>query len=177
METASDTRATLGLAPLAVLAFVALATAQVAVSGRSDLPVLVGDRSVAIFDLWSLQHFCGGVLTGAVLARLAGRRLYAERVFAAAAFLLALAWEAAELAMEAGLFGPAVAHWKGSFEHWGNRLVGDPLMVTSGALLSRRFPRAWLVVILPAAIWLALNVTSPNSMSIQRLIFGLPDTA
>jgi hypothetical protein len=135
-----------------------------------DAPLLIGDRTRAAFDLWSLQHFCGGVLLGALLMRTpvgsAPRRRFA--LFGA---LLALSWEAAELAMEAGLFGAAISHWKDGFEHWSNRLFGDPLMVTSGCLVARRFGHAWKIVLVPAGIWLLINVTSPSSMTIQRLLF------
>ena len=135
-----------------------------------DAPLLIGDRTRAAFDLWSLQHFCGGVLLGALLMRTpvgsAPRRHFA--LFGA---LLALSWEAAELAMEAGWFGAAISHWKDGFEHWSNRLFGDPLMVTSGCLVARRFGHAWKIVLVPAGIWLLINVTSPSSMTIQRLLF------
>lgn len=135
-----------------------------------DAPLLIGDRTKAAFDLWSLQHFCAGVLLGALLMRTpvgsAPRRSFA--LFGA---LLALSWEAAELAMEAGWFGAAISHWKDGFEHWSNRLFGDPLMVTSGCLVARRFRHAWKIVLPPAGIWLLFNLTSPSSMTIQRLLF------
>jgi hypothetical protein len=157
---------------IAVLSFFALAAAHLGVAHRSDLPAFVGDRSEAIFDLWSLQHFCAGVLLGAILLRCKFLRLETWKELAVAAALFAFAWEAAELAMEAGLFGQVVASWKDGFEHWSNRLFGDPLTVTSGALIANRFPQAWKIVLLPAVIWLLMNVISPNSMYIQRLLFG-----
>ena len=157
---------------IAVLSFFALAAAHLGVTHRFDLPAFVGDRSEAIFDLWSLQHFCAGVLLGAILLRCKFLHFETWKELAVAAALLAFAWEAAELAMEAGLFGQAVASWKDGFEHWSNRLFGDPLMVTSGALIAHRFAQAWQIVLLPAVIWLLINVISPNSMYIQRLLFG-----
>ncbi len=157
--------------PIVVLSFFALAVAHFAVTHRFDLPVFVGDRSEAIFDLWSLQHFCAGILLGAILLRSKLFCFATWKEMAVVAALFALGWEATELAMEAGLFGETVAGWKDGFEHWNNRLFGDPLMVTSGALIARRFSHAWKIVLVPAAIWLLLNIISPHSMYIQRLLF------
>jgi hypothetical protein len=155
-----------------VLAFIALAGMQYEVARRLDWPMLIGDRAEAIFDMWSLQHFGSGILFGALVMRIGLPHFAARKDMAAAAILFAFGWEGMELAMEAGYFGQAVASWKGGFEHWGNRLVGDPLMVTIGALTASRFASAWKVTLVPAAIWLSVNVASPNSMYIQRLLFG-----
>jgi hypothetical protein len=159
------------LVPIVVLWFFAVAGAHFAVTRRFDLPKFVGDRSEATFDLWSLQHFCAGILLGSILVRTKFLRFAAVKELAMVALLIELGWEASELGMEAGLFGHAVANWKDGFEHWSNRLVGDPLMVTLGALVATRFSYAWKIVLLPAAIWLLINVLSPNTMYIQRLLF------
>lgn len=160
---------------LALPAFVAavgvpVAFAQWVIAGPFTAPFVIGDRTQAMFDLWSLQHFCGGILIGALLARF--RPLPSGwRAFALAVGAIALSWEAAELAMEAGVFGAGVSRWKDGFEHWSNRLVGDPLLVVCGALVARRFAYAWKIAMAPASVWLLVNVASPSSMYIQRLIF------
>jgi class 3 adenylate cyclase len=146
-----------------------LAALHVAAAGSAGPPRLVGDRTVALLDLWSIQHFCAGVLVGALLCR--GAPQCNDMRFVLAILALALAWEAMELAMEAGWLGPAVSAWKDGFEHWGNRFIGDPLMVLGGALVARRFRRSWKVALAPASIWLVANVAAPSSMSIQRLFF------
>jgi len=159
------------LLPIVVLSFLAVAGAHLAVTRRFDLPKFVGDRSEATFDLWSLQHFCAGILLGSILLRSKFLRLATMKELVIVALLIELGWEATELGMEAGLFGQAIANWKDGYEHWSNRLVGDPLMVALGAFVARRFSYAWKIVLLPAAIWLLINVLSPNTMSIQRLLF------
>jgi hypothetical protein len=133
-------------------------------------PLLIGDRRDAAFDLWSLQHFCSGILLGALLTRL---RLASDSLtrLVGICLLLALAWEATELAMEAGWFGASISDWKDGFEHWSNRLAGDPLMVSTGGLIGRLYRRAWKIVLVPASAWLVLNVASPSSMTIQRMLF------
>jgi hypothetical protein len=140
-------------------------------SGRFDLPSLFGDRRDAIFDLWSVQHFCTGILIGTVLMRTTLTRLPWRSVLLLV-LLLALCWELIELLMEGGFFGAAISRWKDGFEHWSNRLVGDPLMVSSGSLVGRRYANAWKVVSAPAAIWLVLNAASPSSMYVQRVLFA-----
>ena len=139
-------------------------------TGGFDAPSLIGDRTRAAFDLWSLQHFCAGVVLGAILMR-TSVGIAPQRSYALFGAFLALSWEAAELAMEAGWFGVAISNWKDGFEHWSNRLIGDPLMVTIGCLLARRFRHAWKFVLAPAGVWLLINVTSPSSMTIQRMLF------
>lgn len=131
------------------------------------LPTLFGDRSAAIFDLWSFQHFSSGVILGAILlSYLKQKRELIPIVLAAALF-----WEFVELTMEFGFFSQAVTVWKGGFEHWSNRFIGDPLMMVAGALLAKVFPGAWKVVIIPAAIWFLINILSPDSMHIQHWLF------
>lgn len=136
-------------------------------SDRFDWPHLVGDRTEAVFDLWSFQHFCSGILTGTLLLS----RLGQVRKFLLLLLVFALTWEAVELSMEAGLWGEGVAHWKRGFEHWGNRFVGDPAMVYLGGIFARRWPSVWKWVVLPALLWLCLNIFSPSSMSIQEWLF------
>jgi hypothetical protein len=149
---------------------IAVSSTQYAIAGPFAAPLVVGDRTQAMFDLWSLQHFCGGILIGALLVRFQPLPS-GWRVFALAVGAIALSWEAIELAMEAGVFGAGVSRWKDGYEHWSNRLVGDPLLVVCGALVARRFAYAWKIAMAPASVWLLINVASPSSMYIQRLIF------
>lgn len=136
-----------------------------------NLPFLVGDRSEAIFDLWSIQHLLSGIIIGSALTYFYTTRLNWQK-FALLMLVFALTWEATELAMESGWCGQAVSNWKRGFEHWGNRFIGDPLMVTIGGLITRRYKSAWKWILIPATIWLIANIASPNSMSIQNFIFG-----
>jgi len=162
----------IGLALATIILLTVLPVLHILVSRRFDLPLLIGDRSEAIFDLWSFQHFFSGMLLGSMLARINATAKISWQKFAILMLMLALSWEATELAMESGLFGQAVSHWKRGFEHWGNRFIGDPSMVVLGGLLARRFKSAWKWVLLPTCAWLIANIASPNSMSIQQLLLG-----
>ena len=152
--------------------FSTLAYAHFSLTGRFDLPLLIGDKAEAAFDLWSIQHFCAGILLGSVILRSMPRPIL-PREFILSIFLFALFWEAAELAMETGLFGMLIADWKGGFEHWSNRFFGDPFMVIGGSLISIRISYAWKIVLVPASIWLLLNVFAPTAMSIQNFLIHL----
>ncbi len=142
-----------------------------------DAPVLFGDRTEAIFDLWSLQHFCSGVLIGSFFLLRPLRPTEEWPVFFFRAristlFVLAIVWETAEVMMEAGFFGSAISHWKHGFEHWGNRFIGDPLMVVLGGVFAEKFPNAWKWGLAFAVVWLVVNVASPHSMAVQEWLFG-----
>jgi hypothetical protein len=162
----------IGLALATIILLIVLLVLHISVSHRFDLPLLFGDKREAIFDLWSLQHFCSGILIGSLLACVIDASKTAWRKFALIVLVLALSWEATELAMESGLFGQAIMNWKNGYEHWTNRFVGDPLLVILGGLLTRRYKSAWKWALVPASMWLIVNIASPNSMSIQRLLFG-----
>lgn len=159
----------IGLALATIILLTILPVLHILVSHRSDMPMLIGDRSEAMFDLWSFQHFCSGILVGSLLAYV---EVASKATWQRFVLVIALSWEAAELAMEAGLFGQTVANWKHGFEHWGNRFIDDPLMVTLGGLLARRFKSSWKWVLVPASVWFVANIASPNSMSVQQLLFG-----
>lgn len=162
----------IGLALATIILLTVLPVLHIYITDQYSLPKLVGDRSEAMFDLWSFQHFLSGILIGSLLAYVGVASKTTWQRFVLLMLVLALSWEATELSMEAGLFGQAVSNWKHGFEHWGNRFIGDPSMVILGGLLARRFKSAWKWVLIPAAVWLVANIASPNSMSIQQLLFG-----
>ncbi|MFA5130630.1 MAG: hypothetical protein WC477_07025 [Patescibacteria group bacterium] len=146
---------------------------HLAVTKRFDLPYLMGDRSVAVFDLWSLQHFCAGILLASIAIRIASLGLWREKL--GMILLFEICWEALELSMESGYFGQTIAQWKGGFEHWSNRLIGDPLMVIIGALVAKKFSSAWKIIFIPATLWLLLNISYSSSMHVQHALFGQRD--
>ena len=137
-------------------------------SEQTSLPLLIGYKDSAVFDLWSVQHFLMGVVTGRIILQ----KFKEPLVFVSAMLFVALAWEGLEILMEAGEMGITISVWKGGFEHWGNRLIGDPLVVTLGGLISRKNHRFWKYALIYCISWLALNVVMPDSMYIQRILLG-----
>lgn len=161
-----------GLVLVAGLLLTILTVLHLNASGQTSLPDFVGDRSDAIFDLWSIQHFLSGILVGSILAYVRIDLSASWHGFALRMFIFAFIWEAAELTMEAGWLGTSVAAWKKGYEHWGNRFIGDLLMVTLGGLLAGKYRNAWKWALMPAAVWFIGNVLSPHSMWVQEYLFG-----
>ncbi len=152
-----------------------IAYVHIKVTHRTDVPMLFGDRTEATFDLWSIQHFASDVIMGAIVVAYNKRPLWRtvrsiDIIYRL--FIIAIWWEFAELMMESGTFGPAIAHWKHGFEHWSNRFVGDPLMVVLGGVVAKKFPStgkwAWALTL----VWLASNILAPHSMWVQEYLIG-----
>ena len=157
---------------ITVVLFAVLVFLHLNVTQNFTWPILFGYRSEAVFDLWSIQHFVSGVFVGSVLIHL---KLFSPKQllkFVSIVFLVALLWELFELFGEIGLFGQAVSDWKLGYEHWANRFVGDILLAVVGSLIAYNYNACWKIVLLPAVVWLVLNVTASDSMAIQRSLFG-----
>ena len=156
---------------LAVGLYFTLFIVQLSFTHSLTWPLLFGNNTVAIFDTWTLQHVCAGIVIGAGLLWLKSALQRGWVEFALVIFLITICWEAVELAIEAGVLGQVITHWKGGFEHWSNRFIGDPGAVVLGALIARRFIHAWKIVLLPVVAWAVVSVLSPNSMYIQQVLF------
>ncbi|MEA1929668.1 MAG: hypothetical protein U9M92_02180 [Patescibacteria group bacterium] len=158
---------------ITVVLFLALAALHLFITDQPDLPCLLGNRNVAIFDLWSIQHFLSGIIIAALLAKFFVKsKSLAIGEYILVILIIAMSWEAMELAMEKGVVGQIVSHWKDNHEHWGNRLIGDLLMVVLGGLLGRKYSWTWKIATIPAALWLILNAISPTNIFIQERIMN-----
>ncbi len=145
----------------------------------SDIPTWIwGHKSIAIFDVWSIEHVLAGVSIGAFVIKASQymhrRRGSSERAtpgdkHIATVLLLAFCWETAEHYMELGLIGLAVADWFAGVEIWGNRMITDPLMVFLGYKVAYHRPHfVWPARVLSAA-WLVVHVmVFPHSMYLHE---------
>ena len=137
--------------------------------------VLWGYKTVALFDVWSIEHFVTG-MNMYFLAR-HWHRLYRQDAADANWFSLfgwivaaAFGWEAIEHYLEIGLAGPRIADWFQGVEFWGNRLVTDPLMIMLGACVSRRYQWLNYPSKIFSVLWVTIHVfIFPDSMYLQRL--------
>src|SRR5688500_8550924 len=100
-----------------------------------------GHKSIALFDVWSIEHVLAGISIGAFVikaSRFAHKRWRTTEVpvrrntDVVTVLLFAFVWETAEHYMELGLIGLTVANWFAGVEMWGNRMITDPLMVFLG---------------------------------------------
>jgi len=126
---------------------------------------LIGHKTLALFDLWSICHF----LTGIAIGKIAAKAIHYRWTVSSNALTLVLAvsygWEVVEYALEAGYAGQQIAYWFQGQEYWLNRLLTDPLLVLSGYLIGGKIQ----LIVWPARIlliiWLwAFIFIFPHSM-------------
>jgi hypothetical protein len=146
--------------------------------------ILWGYKTVAIFDIWSLEHFINGIAF-AGLVELIARRIFNKGEIKPASWkiinlfiglALALFWECIEHYLEAGLIpgaiGARISFWFQGVEFWLNRLVGDTLTVTLGWYVYTRNNKLALPAKIFSLVWMIVHIFFfPDSMYLQRLLF------
>lgn len=157
----------IGLVLAIIILLAILPVLHINAAHRADIPLIWGDRTEAIFDLWSFQHILSGILISLIASATLPSRI-SRRKFLLVILLVALSWEAIELSIEIGFFGQTASQWKRGFEHWGNRFIGDPAMVMLGSIIAPKLKSVWKWVLVSAAVWLIANIAAPNSMVIQH---------
>jgi len=134
---------------------------------------LVGHKTTAMFDIWSVEHWVTGMCIGAAMHLAVRRKMPAldAVTYYALVAMVAFAWEVIEHYLETGLAGQAVAYWFQGVEHWSNRMVSDPLLVLLGACLVRRCPKLTVPARLFSLAWLGVHVfVFEHSMVLQERI-------
>ena len=135
--------------------------------------MLFGHKTVAWFDLWSIEHIATLMwLITSLMQRCRDRGIQQRHSWYLATFLaiaLGFCWEFIEEPIERGLLGERVAYWMHGIEHWGNRWVADTLICgIIAALLAWQCP--WLVWVAKyfAVYWcLGHIILTPHSMYLQ----------
>ena len=146
---------------LTVAAWLVLSTIYLATRSHITYPIFFGHKVLALFDLWSLQHFVSGFVIGtAVTKRGQGVRWW--RIL-----LGAVIWEAWEWSMEMGSIGSHMAYWFHGQEHWSNRLLSDPALYVIGSLIGARHPHLRSRMMLFSFSWIGMNLLAPHSMWFQ----------
>jgi len=141
-----------------------------------------GDKTVAWFDVWSIEHFISGVTAGGLVYLIFAKTLFKDKqldevskniIAFIAVMFLAYLWETAEHYMENGTTGvEAVTYWFQGVEFWGNRLITDPLLVGIGGIIGIKYKiLAW-----PARVfsftWLFVHIfVFPHCMHLHD-VFG-----
>jgi hypothetical protein len=146
--------------------------------------ILWGYKTVAIFDIWSLEHFVNGIAFAGLVELIIRRIFNKDEINPSSwkiinlSFVLALAlfWECLEHYLEAGLIpgaiGARVSFWFQGVEFWLNRLVGDTLTVTLGWYVYTRKNNLALPAKIFSALWMIVHVFFfPDSMYLHRLLF------
>ena len=106
--------------------------------------MLWGNKTVAVFDFWSIEHLLAGMTLG-IMVQFIRRKIYqgshedltARFMEISLLFAISFFWEVIEHYLELGLAGDAVTYWFAGEEYWANRIISDPLLVYGGYLVSR----------------------------------------
>ena len=143
-----------------------------------------GHKTVAMFDVWSFEHFANGIGMAAVADIITGRAKKridinptSRRIINFVLVLtLALLWECIEHYLEAGIIpgqaGARITHWFQGVEHWSNRLIGDTLTVMLGWYVYNKKKVLAIPARVFSIIWMLIHVfVFPDSMYLQRLLF------
>ncbi len=140
-----------------------------------------GLKTVAIFDVWTIEHFLSGISIGALAVRcnmkIFKNKLdldsqdiktqYFDLIFV---LLVAYSWETAEHYMENGLMGDVVSHWFQGVEFWANRILSDPLITIVGYYIARANPALVTPARIVSLIWLLAHVfIFPHSMYLHEI--------
>lgn len=137
-----------------------------------------GYKTVALFDVWSIEHVLSGLSIGSLVVKARGfvlggvpvQRPASVRVDLLGVLFLAYLWEAAEHYLEAGVAGEVVTRWFAGVEVWGNRMITDPLMVVVGYVLVERYPRMTWPARALSGTWVIVHVfVFPDCMYLHRV--------
>ena len=146
--------------------------------------VLWGHKTIAMFDLWTIEHFMTGIglaFLADIISRKASGRFdlnNESRKFIGLLIVISasLFWECLEHYLETGLIpgyaGERVVYWFQGVEHWSNRLIGDTLAIVLGWRLYQWRPKIALPAKIFSITWMAVHIfIFPDSMYLQRLLF------
>lgn len=137
-----------------------------------------GDKTVSLFDVWSIEHFISGITIGSLLIlifnkfKLQNRSDY-KLLYYVTIFFLAYLWEVVEHYLEDGVMNEAVTYWFQGVEFWGNRIITDPLLVVLGSYVGLKYNFLSRYAQCFSAAWLGVHVfIFPHCMYLQHLIFN-----
>ena len=138
-----------------------------------------GLKTVAFFDIWTVEHLLSGISIGSFSMYLNKKKIKNEfKIDSYKGFyfdmilvlLIAYIWETAEHYLETGLAGESVEYWFQGVEFWANRFISDPLITVFGYFISKYYP----ITVTPARIisllWLLIHIfIFPHSMYLHDI--------
>lgn len=138
---------------------------------------LFGHKSLALFDVWTIEHFFSGANLAFLFAFLRSKfnlgdddktKLALECLMV---LCLELFWEITEHYLEEGAIIPAVEYWFQGVECFWNRAVTDPIITMAGFFFIRNFMQFRVFSSVFSAVWLFFHVIIfPHSMYLQDQI-------
>ena len=147
--------------------------------------LIFGHKTVAMFDLWSIEHFINGIWCGyaaeKIIRKIFGSQELDHKTRMVVSFLIVLAaimlWECAEHYVEAGvlpgMIGARVTHWFQGVEHWSNRLIGDTITIFLGWIVYHKKNYLGVPAKIFSYVWLGVHIfIFPDSMYLHRVLLG-----
>ncbi len=145
------------------------------------LEIIWGVKTVAMMDVWTIEHVLSGVSVGHAV-RKNNRKAYEEKLgldknnvktryfdFLGVMFLAYL-WETIEHYLEVGIAGSKVEYWFQGVEFWPNRIFFDPVMLLLGYLIAKRYPRLVNPARFLSLAWLLIHIfIFPHSMYLHDI--------
>tara|TARA_B100001029_G_scaffold172734_1_gene170812 strand:+ start:288 stop:722 length:435 start_codon:yes stop_codon:yes gene_type:complete len=141
-----------------------------------------GLKTVAIFDVWTFEHFLSGISIGA-LAISTNLKVFENKIKLKTqnintsyfdllfVLLMAFAWEALEHYLEIGLLGLKVEFWFQGVEFWANRIFSDPLVTVFGYYVAKKNMHLVTPARLISLIWLLVHIfVFPHSMYLHEIL-------
>ncbi len=130
-----------------------------------------GDKTIALLDVWSFEHFISGITIGGLVLYFTRNKSLSVWHFFGIVLTLAYLWEFFEYQLEVGRSGiERVTYWFQGVEHWANRLGSDPFFVLIGALLGRRHVFTQIPARFVSLIWMGTHVfVFPHCMYLHTL--------
>ena len=129
--------------------------------------MLIGDKTVAFFDIWSIEHLMMGIILSFVLNKI----WTSQRENLICLLLISCLWECIEHYLEEGLLGAKIQNWFAGTEYWGNRLIGDNLIVVIGYLIYNKYPKSIYLAGIFSFTFFLFHLCCHSSMDIQNILF------
>ncbi len=138
---------------------------------------IFGHKTLALFDIWTIEHFISGANIGFFVSYLRSKmQLSSDRrtvIVLNICFLLIieLFWEIFEHYVELGLVIPSWQYWFQGPEHFLNRIISDPAITLLGLYFIIEFPRSRIFCSIFSCVWLFFHIVIfPHSMYLQDYI-------
>jgi len=142
-----------------------------------------GLKTIAIFDVWTLEHLLGGISIGAIAMRFNYKVFNNQfhinedeiktRYFDIIVVLfVAYFWETIEHYLEIGIVGDTIEYWFQGVEYWANRIIADPLMTVVGYNIAKWQPNLVNPARLLSILWLFFHIfLFPHSMYLHEIFW------
>jgi hypothetical protein len=145
------------------------------------LELLWGIKTVAIMDVWTIEHILSGLSVWHTVQK-NNHKVFKEKLWLEshhiitrhfdiiAVLCIAYIWETVEHYLETGLAGAVVQNWFQGVEFWPNRIIFDPLMLVIGYLIAKKYPKLVKPARIFSLIWVFVHVfIFPHSMYLHTI--------